>query len=102
MLFRSQRDTESLAKRNRRIKLTNKKRSVLNHQINNACPDIIACETELSAYSSNTVNVQRFKEYIQKKHEKNLGAIGYHGTQTARHKQYKEDKYNMFIRWTHL
>ncbi|NBR88159.1 MAG: hypothetical protein EBT61_22195, partial [Verrucomicrobia bacterium] len=55
-----QRDTESLAKHNRRIKLTNKKRSVLNHQLNTSCTDIIACETELSSYLSNTVNIQLF------------------------------------------
>lgn len=56
-----QRDTESLAKRNRRIKQTNKKRSVLNHEVNKNCTNIIECETELSEYSSTTVDIQKFK-----------------------------------------
>jgi hypothetical protein len=66
-----QRDTESLAKRNRRIKQTNKKRSVLNHELNVRCPDIIECETKLSEYSSTTVDIQKFKEFIKVKHEIN-------------------------------
>lgn len=79
-----QRDTESLAKRNRRIKLTNKKRSVLNHQLNSSCPDIIECETELSAYSSNTVNIQLFKDYIKKKHEVNVKVKSYYEAELNR------------------
>ena len=96
-----QRDTESLAKRNRRIKLTNKKRSVLNHQLNESCPDIIALETELSAYLSNTVNIQLFKNYIQKKHEINLKVKSYYEAELNRkinwrtkvYRQKSEDKF---------
>jgi len=96
-----QRDTESLAKRNRRIKLTNKKRSVLNHQLNTSCPDIIACETELSSYLSNTVNIQLFKDYIKKKHEINLKVKSYYEAELNRkinwrtkvYRQKSEDKF---------
>jgi len=56
-----QRDTESLAKRNRRIKLTNKKQN----------KKIIEYETKLSNYLSTTVNYSKFKEYIKNKHETN-------------------------------
>jgi hypothetical protein len=96
-----QRDTESLAKRNRRIKLTNKKRSVLNHQLNSNCPDIIALETELSSYLSNTVNIQLFKDYIKKKHEINLKVKSYYEAELNRkinwrtkvYRQKSEDKF---------
>jgi len=96
-----QRDTESLAKRNRRIKLTNKKRSLLNYQLNESCPDIIACETELSAYSSSTVNIQLFKNYIQKKHEINIKVKPYYEAELNRkinwrtkvYRQKSEDKF---------
>jgi hypothetical protein len=96
-----QRDTESLAKRNRRIKLTNKKRSVLNHQLNTSCTDIIACETELSSYLSNTVNIQLFKDYIKKKHEINLKVKSYYEAELNRkinwrtkvYRQKSEDKF---------
>jgi hypothetical protein len=53
-----QRDTESLAKRNRRIKITNKKQSSY----------IIDTETELSNTSSNTVDYEKFKDFIRLKH----------------------------------
>jgi hypothetical protein len=56
-----QRDTESLAKRNRRIKLTNKKQD----------SKIIEYETELSNYLSTTVNYIKFKEFIKNKHDIN-------------------------------
>ena len=96
-----QRDTESLAKRNRRIKLTNKKRSVLNHQLNHNCPDIIECETELSSYLSNTINIQLFKDYIKKKHEINLKVKSYYEAELNRkinwrtkvYRQKSEDKF---------
>jgi len=96
-----QRDTESLAKRNRRIKLTNKKRSVLNHQLNESCPDIIALETELSSYLSNTVSIQLFKDYIKKKHEINLKVKSYYEAELNRkinwrtkvYRQKSEDKF---------
>ena len=96
-----QRDTESLAKRNRRIKLTNKKRSVLNHKLNESCPDIIECETELSAYCSNTVNIQLFKDYIKKKHEINQKVKSYYEAELNRkinwrtkvYRQKSEDKF---------
>jgi len=52
-----QRDTESLAKRNRRIKMTNK--------------NVIDIETELSNYLSTTVNYIKFKEFIREKHKAN-------------------------------
>jgi hypothetical protein len=83
-----QRDTESLAKRNRRIKQTNKKRSILNHEVNKSCPDIIACETELSEYSSTTVDVQKFKEFIKVKHETNIKV-----------KTFYENELNRKINW---
>jgi len=96
-----QRDTESLAKRHRRIKLTNKKRSGLNHQLDSSCPDIIDCETELSAYSSNTVNIQLFKDYIKKKHEVNIKVKSYYEAELNRkinwrtkvYRQKSEDKF---------
>ena len=96
-----QRDTESLAKRNRRIKLTNKKRSVLNHQLNSCCPDIIKCETELSDYSSNTVDIKLFKDYIKKKHEINKKVKTYYEAELNRkinwrtkvYRQKSEDKF---------
>ena len=56
-----QRDTESLAKRNRRIKMTNKKQN----------KEIIDNETELSKYLSTTVNYVNFKEFIKMKHNTN-------------------------------
>jgi hypothetical protein len=100
-----QRDTESLAKRNRRIKLTNKKRSVLNHQLNHNCPDIIECETELSAYCSNTVDIQLFKDYIKKKHEVNMKVKSYYEAELNRkinwrtkvYRQKSEDKFLQHI-----
>jgi DNA-directed RNA polymerase subunit RPC12/RpoP len=73
-----QRDTESLAKRNRRIRVANKKRSVINHQLNPGTPDIISCETELSEYPSTTVDIGKFKAYIKKKHEVNLKVKSYY------------------------
>jgi hypothetical protein len=96
-----QRDTESLAKRNRRIKLTNKKQSVLNHQLNENCPDIIAFETEISAYCSNTVDIQLFKDYIKKKHEVNMKVKSYYEAELNRkincrtkvYRQKSEDKF---------
>jgi hypothetical protein len=60
-----QRDTESLAKRNRRIKQTNKKRSVLNHDLKVRCPDIIEYETELSNYYSTTVYIQKLYKNLK-------------------------------------
>jgi hypothetical protein len=56
-----QRDTESLAKRNRRIKMTNKKQN----------KEIIDFETELSKYLSTTINYTKFKEFIKMKHNTN-------------------------------
>jgi hypothetical protein len=56
----SQRDTESLAKRNRRIIATNKKND-----------KIIEFETKLSKVCGKTVNYNNFKEYIKVKHEIN-------------------------------
>jgi len=53
------RDTESLAKRNRKITLANKKKS--NYEV-------IKYETELSKYSSNTVDYDKFKQFIWTKH----------------------------------
>jgi len=58
-----QRDTESMAKRNRRIKLTNKK---------NSNEKIIELETELSEQLSTTVDYNKFKEYIKIKQEINM------------------------------
>ena len=57
-----QRDTESMAKRNRRIKLTNKK---------NSTEKIIQLETEISNHLSTTVDYEKFKDYIKIKHEIN-------------------------------
>jgi hypothetical protein len=96
-----QRDTESLSKRNRHIKLTNKKRSVLNHHLNESCPDIIELETELSAYCSNTVDIQLFKDYIKKKHEVNMKVKSYYEAELNRkinwrtkvYRQKSEDKF---------
>ena len=56
-----QRDTESLAKRNRRIKMTNKKEN----------KKVIDIETKLSNYLSTTVNYIKFKEFIREKHKAN-------------------------------
>ncbi len=56
-----QRDTESLAKRNRRIKITNKKQNT----------QLIDDETELSKYLSTTVNYNKFKDFIKAKHNTN-------------------------------
>lgn len=56
-----QRDTESLAKRNRRINMTNKKEN----------KKVIDIETELSNYLSTTVNYIKFKEFIREKHKAN-------------------------------
>jgi hypothetical protein len=56
-----QRNTESLAKRNIRIKMTNKKEN----------KKVIDIETELSNYLSTTVNYIKFKEFIREKHKAN-------------------------------
>lgn len=56
----SQRDTESLAKRNRRIIYTNKTKN-----------KIIELETQLSGYCSKTVDYNKFKQYIKAKHAVN-------------------------------
>jgi len=54
----AQRDTESLAKKNRQIMKQNK-----------ITDKIVALETELSMVTSRTVNFEKFKEFIKKKYE---------------------------------
>lgn len=56
-----QRDTESMAKRNRRIKITQNKAN-----------KITELETNLSNYLSTTVNYDKFKEFIKVKNETNI------------------------------
>ena len=54
----NQRNVESLSKRNKRILLTEKRK----HKI-------IESETELSVFCSKTVNYEKFKAYLKKRHE---------------------------------
>lgn len=65
-----QRDTESLAKRNRRIMMTNKRRNIKNTIITDE-PNIIQLETALSNYCSNTIHYEGFKDFIREKHRTN-------------------------------
>jgi len=86
-----QRDTESLAKRNRRIKITNKKQSSY----------IIETETELSNISSNTVDYEKFKDFIRLKHIANKKTTKFYEQplyrkliwRTKTYRQRSEDKF---------
>lgn len=85
-----QRDSESLAKRNRRIMQTNKKQH-----------NLVELETKLSKISSKTVDYDKFKECIKIKHQTNEEVKGFYEnvvnrklnwrTKTYRHKS--EDKF---------
>lgn len=65
-----QRDTESLAKRNKRIMGSNKKRNIISSDLLNQT-NIIKLETELSNYTGKTSNYAKFKDYIRVKHQTN-------------------------------
>jgi hypothetical protein len=86
----SQRDTESLAKRNRRIIYTNK----VNKKI-------IELETKLSDYCGKTVNYDKFKEYIKAKNEINNQVKSFYeealyrklNWRTKTYRQKSEDKF---------
>ena len=85
-----QRDTESLAKRNRRIMKTNKQNN-----------KVIEYETELSNYTSKTVNYNKFKDFIRVKHETNNKTKPFYENQlyrklnwrTKTYRQKSEDKF---------
>jgi hypothetical protein len=66
-----QRDTETLAKRNRRIMLSNKKRNKINSDLLKQ-ENIIESETELSNYCCKTSNYEKFKDFIRVKQEVNI------------------------------
>ena len=85
-----QRDTESLAKRNRRIMKTNKENN-----------NVIEYETQLSNYTSKTVNYNKFKDFIRVKHETNEKTKPFYENQiyrklnwrTKTYRQRSEDKF---------
>ena len=85
-----QRDTESLAKRNRRIMKTNKENS-----------NTIQNETILSNYCSKTINYNKFKDFIKVKHETNIETKQFYEApvfrklnwRTKTYRQKSEDKF---------
>lgn len=92
------RDTESLAKRNRRILMTNKKNNSIDEK-----------EAELSKYCCKTISVEKFKAFIKCKHETNQRTKSFYEQQLYRkmswrkkvYRQKSEDKFlnnieNMF------
>jgi len=95
----SQRNMESLNKRNKRIKDTNKKQ---NH-------DIIDAETVLSKYSCKTNDYKKFKDYIKAKYECNKIIKKYYEKEINRklnwrsktYRQKSEDKFLNHIEKTY-
>ncbi len=85
-----QRDTESLAKRNRRIIQTNKIKK-----------KIVELESELSNYCCKTVDYKKFKEFIKAKHKVNKKVKKFYQEQlyrklnwrTKTYRQKSEDKF---------
>ena len=96
-----QRDTESLAKRNRRIIMSNKNRTKHTSLIDNNTTNIINEETKLSKYLSTTVNYDKFKEFIRVKHETNEKTKSFYekllyrkiNWRTKTYRQKSEDKF---------
>jgi hypothetical protein len=86
-----QRDTESLAKRNRIIKMTNKKNN----------KEVIEIETELSKYLSTTIDYNKFKDFIKAKHNANKNTRAFYEDElyrklnwrTKTYRQKSEDKF---------
>jgi phosphoribosylamine-glycine ligase len=85
-----QRDTESLAKRNRRIMKTNKENS-----------NIIEHETILSNYCSKTIHYNKFKDFIKAKYDTNIETKKFYEApvfrklnwRTKTYRQKSEDKF---------
>ena len=88
-----QRDTESLAKRNKRILITNKKRTELTSIINPETSNIIEQETILSKYLSTTVNYDKFKDFIKMKHKVNQNTKSFYEKELYRKLNWRKKTY---------
>jgi hypothetical protein len=87
-----QRDTESLAKRNRRIMNSNKKRNIINSDVLGHS-NIIELESELSNYCGKTSNYQQFKDYIRVKHQTNENTKSFYEQSLYRKMNWRKNTY---------
>jgi len=87
-----QRDTESLAKRNKRIMGSNKKRNIISSDLLNQT-NIIKLETELSNYTGKTSNYAKFKDYIRVKHQTNQLTKSFYHKQLYRKMNWRKKTY---------
>ena len=87
-----QRDTESLAKRNKRIMGSNKKRNIISSDLLNQT-NIIKLETELSNYTGKTSNYAKFKDYIRVKHQTNQLTKSFYHQQLYRKMNWRKKTY---------
>jgi hypothetical protein len=77
-----QRDTESLAKRNRRIMKTNKEKSQIDKE-----------ESTLTTCLSTTINYDKFKEYIKVKHDVNVNTKEFYNQELYRKLKWRSQIY---------